>query len=606
MAVTTCLAAGQLRRSRRWLLPIINETARSRGENPPGFSTVLNWLDEYERHGHLYGTAAYSDRHDLKGSRVTRLMPYQERAIDEGIDAWLMLRKKRLGYDVVCAAVAKYDEEHGHEIDKGALGPKYVDQKGKLLPPSIRTFERRTNGIDRMVVDWAMKGPAYAKQRNQTRQTTKVGDRAYAEVEVDHCTLDILIIDDQQHLVLGRPDLVIFRDRATAMVLGYGLGFEEPSYSSFVQGLRHTMYPKDLSDFPDVKNPWPCFGRIENLYVDNAMHFVGYNIESAGSELGFNIVRLPPRQPWFKGALERFFGTLNSGLVHMLPGTTLQDILARKDHETLGKATFTLHEFEAMLVFWICDIYHDNVTKALGPIRGIGGRPLSAWKEKVCNFATPLLPAPETFIALAGDIDYRTIQRDGIVWDYIKYESRELWALLSNPHHTRSSDGSTRYKVVRDPLDLENIFVHVPWNNTILTVPAALGHRQYAAGLSLHQHRVILSHARSSNKKEIEMSDLQANRSRLAAIATALRTSPGRKHVQRAVAAYLNVELVRRTNKSDVRQSSHLPDDLSDLTEVGGAIEADTDGARALRDKWDEENFERALIQRSYNSYVDE
>ncbi len=55
-------------------------------------------------------------------------------------------------------------------------------------------------------------------------------DRPYESVEVDHCKLDIRVIDDAG-LVYGRPDLIIFRDRATAMILGYGLGFEEPSYA---------------------------------------------------------------------------------------------------------------------------------------------------------------------------------------------------------------------------------------------------------------------------------------------------------------------------------------------------------------------------------------
>ena len=60
-------------------------------------------------------------------------------------------------------------------------------------------------------------------------------------------SFDVLIIDDEQGLVLGRPDLIIFRDRSTAAIGGYGLGFEEPSYAAFVQGLRHTIYPKEAA-----------------------------------------------------------------------------------------------------------------------------------------------------------------------------------------------------------------------------------------------------------------------------------------------------------------------------------------------------------------------
>jgi len=603
--VDACLKTGELRRSRRWLLPAIHAVATERGEKQPGFTTVLSWLKEYELHGERYGTAAYCDRNDLKGNRKARLLPYQEHAIEKGLDAWLTLRKKRLGYDVVCAEVKKFDEEHGHELDKGGLDPCFVGANGRLLPPSLRTFERRAAGMNRMLVDWGTKGPAYAKQKNLTWQTTKLPDRPYAEVEVDHCRLDLMIIDDGG-IVLGRPTLTMFRDRATAMVVGYGLGFEEPSYASFLEGLRHAMYPKgERKLFRDIKNDWPCYGRIENLYVDNGLEFIGNNIQEAGRELGFNIVRLPPRQPWFKGGLERFFGTLNSNLVHMLAGTTLQDVLARKDHETLGEATFTLAEFEAMLCYWICDIYHDSPTKALGPIRGVGGRPLSAWREKVRQHLVRELPHPDLFIALAGDVEIRTIQRDGIVWNYIKYESPELSILRSHPQYKRRSDGSaTRFKIVRDPFDLGQIRVHVPWDNAILTVPATHGHFDYANGLTLYQHQVILANSRAKTKKEIEMSDLQSARSRLAQIALELRQSPGRKKVLRALGRYLDGRAFRRGYTSSPMLQDSL--DVQDFSDLHPAV-LPSPTATAPQPIWtDDDDLERIRKTKNWKSHNDD
>jgi len=603
--VGACLATGELRRSRRWLLPQIHALAAERGENVPGFSTVLSWLDEYERHGQLYGTAAYCDRHDLKGNRKERLMPYQEQAIEKGLDAWLTLRKKRLGYDIVCSEVAKYDEERGNDFDKGALGARYVDENGRLRPPSLRTFERRALSMNRMLADWGMNGPAYAKCRNLTWQTTKRPERPYAEVEVDHCKLDLMVIDESG-LILGRPDLVLFRDRATAMVLGYGLGFEEPSYASFLQGLKHTMYPKkEMEELPNIKNGWPCYGRIENLYVDNGLHFVGDNIREAGRELGFNIVQLPPRQPWFKGGLERFFETLNTGLIHMLPGTTLENVLARKDQENLGEATYTLAEFEALLRYWICEIYHDSPTKALGPIRGVGGRPLSAWQEKVGHYSIAALPHADLFIALAGDVEMRTIQRDGIVWDYIKYESPDLWTLLYDPRCKRRSGGTaTRFKVVRDPFDLGYIRVHVPWDNAILTIPATRGHFEYANGLTLHQHRVILANAKTKTKKAVAMSDLQRSRSALAEIALKLRQSPGRKKVLRALGRYLDGAAFRRPNMSAAApQGDGVGQDFSDLHQVNLPLSAPT---APQPDDWrDEDDLERLRQKKKWKSHSD-
>lgn len=547
--VAACVGmTGRFKRSRSALVPIIEEIAKSRSEMPPGFTTVLNWIDEFERHGELYGTAAYSDRHDLKGGRGERLLAHQEAAIAVGIEGWFQLGSKVQAYDLVCEEVRKFDSERGRQMDKGALGARFVDDHGRLRPPSRRTFERRCAALNRFEQDWALKGPAYAKQKNRTWQRTPVPERPYSEVEVDHTRIDVLIIDDQQGLVLGRPDLIIFRDRSTAAIAGYGLGFEEPSYAAFVQGLRHAIYPKDpAATLPHVTNEWPCFGRIENLFVDNALHFLGDNIVAAGRELGFNLVRFQPRQPWLKGALERFFGTINKGLIHALSGTTLEHVLARRDHEHLGEAVLTLREFEALLNYWIRDVYHAQPTKALGVIRGVGDVPLKAWADKAAKFRTPLLPHPDVFISLAGDVEMRTIQNDGITWDYIIYESPPLWALRSHPKHRRANQGrSTKYEVVRDPFDLGAIFIKDPYNGEVIKVPATTAHRPYATGLGLHQHQVIMAHAKSRVGARTNFDELGASRAILAKVVSSLRRNPGRKRVERAVARYIHVEQTRR------------------------------------------------------------
>ena len=160
-----------------------------------------------------------------------------------------------------------------------------------------------------------------------------------------------------------------------------------------------------MTRYPMVRNGNPCFGRIENLYHDNAFHFIGDNIAEAARALGMNLVRLQPREPWLKGALEKLFKDANVGLVHHLPGTTLGNVVTRRDHEHLGKATMIYEQFDQLLNFWICDIYNAGHRRALGHIRGFGGQsPLQAWNAKVRDYETDALPKPEVFIALSTDL----------------------------------------------------------------------------------------------------------------------------------------------------------------------------------------------------------
>ncbi|QND63656.1 transposase family protein [Mesorhizobium loti] len=547
--VEECRRLGDhLRRSRSILKPVIAEVASRRSEKAPGFTTVLSWLDEAEQFGQHFGTAAYSDRHYLKGGRGTRLPSWQENAVDSGIEAWLSVSRmpKSMAYAKVCEAVREFDETFGASLDKSALPSNLVASDGGLLPPSKRTFERRCDAVDRYTRDYYKRGPHFAANNNRTFSTRPRPARPYEDVEVDHCTLDLIIVDEGG-CIFGRPDLVVFRDRATAMIAGFSIGFESPSYTSFLEGLRHATYPKSLDGVPGIINAWPCYGRIENLWVDNAFHLVGNNIAEAGRELGINIERLPPRSPWMKGALERFFRSMGVGLVHLLPGTTLEHVLARRDHENLGDATLTLPELEGLVTAWICDDYHQRPTKGLGFIRGHGDIPSRVWTELAAKSPASLPPNRDLFTSLAGDTAYRTIQRDGIAWDCIKYEGPQLSAALTDPRHglRREGGSSTKYKVVRDPYRLAEISLVNHHAGEIINVPATAAHQEYASSVTLHQHRVILARAGEQARGNVDIKTLMRVRAELADLVTRL-LGKRPKTVQKKLARFLQKEAAYR------------------------------------------------------------
>ncbi|MGA9796682.1 MAG: Mu transposase C-terminal domain-containing protein [Rhizomicrobium sp.] len=548
--VESCVKHPDFCRSRGVLIPIAEAIALKRGEPPPAFQSLLNWIDKHDRYFATYGAAAFSDRHEKKGNFGDRTPEYQNRAIQVGIDHWLKRQSKVNAYASVFEYVRKYNATYGSKIDKSSLDPKYLDAAGNLLPPSQRTFERRCDRVDPATRDAMRIGLAYAKQRYRTYTTTSLPDRPYAHVEVDHATLDIQLVHPGG-TILGRPDLVVFRDRATAMIIGYGLGYEEPSYTSFVAGLRHAMYPKDMSAFPKVKNGFPCFGRIENLYHDNAFHFIGDNIGDAAKQLGINLVRLQPREPWLKGALEKFFKDLNLGLVHHLQGTTLGNIQQRRNYEHLGSPAIGLKYFEHILNVWICDIYNAGNRKALGHIRGFGGKsPLQAWAEKVRDYETDSLPKPDLFIALAGQASHRTIQKNGVTIDYIVYESPALAKLRGNPKHKqRDMHGeATKYRVVRDPNDLGMVNIVNHHTGEILSVPATQAHRQYAEGLTLTEHEIICVRAREQSRKtnKLSIEALMKTKAMLNEIAAKMTTRPKFKTTQRQLARWLEGDRIRQ------------------------------------------------------------
>ncbi|MGK7062664.1 hypothetical protein AB4853_40000 [Bradyrhizobium sp. 1050_B9_N1_2] len=523
------------KKSRPVLEPIIQRVASSRAEKGCHFNTVLDWIDRWLRLGEIYGKSALVNRHYLKGNRTPAFDPIGEIAIERGLWRWLTPGMTReMAYAKVVSTVNAYKRKCRRHLSETELQ--------LIETPSLRTFQRRCSQIDKYTRDYYRKDPHYANRVHRIYRKQALPERPYQFVETDHCTLDIVLLDKSGSLRLGRPDLIIFRCRATGMVVGYSIGWEAPSYASFVAGLRHAMYPKDMSKFPAATEPWPCWGRIENLGVDNALHFIGDDIREAARELKMDKPRFRPRCPWLKGALERFFGSLNTGLVHHIVGTTLSNTAERKDHDDLGEPTLTLDEFEALLVYWIVMIHNRHGSKGLGVIRGVGDVPIRVWNEKAAVHPAGPLPPPELFIALAGEWEMRTIQNDGIVWDYLTYESPALLTLTTHPHHrsSREHHEPTRYKCCRDPEDLGQLCVIDPYNpGTILIVPATASQLAYAKGRHRHAHDVVVAEAKRKTKDAIDFDELMKALGRLGDALASIRAKREQKQIHRRLARYI-------------------------------------------------------------------
>ena len=135
-----------------------------------------------------------------------------------------------------------------------------------------------------------------------------------------------------------------------------------------------------------MKHDWPTYGIPEQIVVDNAKEFHGGNFKDACWQLGVEVEYSPPGRAWFRGTVERWFGTLNQRLLHELPGTTFSNIFDKKDYDPQKHAVISLNALLEMIHVWIVDIYHQSVH------RGIRDIPHRRWMEAVVN-DLPNLPA---------------------------------------------------------------------------------------------------------------------------------------------------------------------------------------------------------------------
>lgn len=362
----------------------------------------------------------------------------------------------------------------------------------QLRPPSYKYLKARVQELPAYDVYRARYGQRAADIKFRAAGANFLASRPLSRASMDHTRLDLFVVDAQTFLPLGRPWLTLVIDEYSRYVLGYYIGFEEPSNVSMSRAVKHAIAPKTLS--PNVKQSWDAWGAMEVLVVDNGLEFHGRALEAGAGRYGINIQFCPRKKPWFKGKVERFFGTLNTGLLAAIQGKTFASVLEKGDYNPAKNAVITLATLREVVETWIVDVYHHS------DHRGLGCTPAQSWSAGLttidcgcdgpCSCAVDrYLPASSIeMMAAFSHSTTRVLTHKGIEHDTILYNSDELGALRAL-HGERLT---VEIRVQSD--DLGAIVVVAPDQKTLLKVPAL--DQAYAAGLTSWQHAVCKRYRR--------------------------------------------------------------------------------------------------------------
>jgi putative transposase len=306
----------------------------------------------------------------------------------------------------------------------------------------------------------------------------RVTDAPLERAEIDHTPLDLMVVDDDTCLPLGRPYLTACIDDFTRCILGIFVSFEPPSYLTVARCLKDSFLPKlRLGEFyPEVRGAWDAHGVMRELVVDNGAEFHSNSLELACFTLGIEIHYAPRKTGWFKAKIERFLGSANRGVAHGNPGTTFSNVLEKEDYDPSKHAIIRLSALQQMLRVWIVDYYHQK------PHRGLGVSPSAKWASSI-NPDDILVPDdPARLDAILGRVETRVLSHKGIELDWLQYNSPDLAEL-------RKRFGDRLDVEIRvDDADIGKIFVLSPDKKTIFEANC-LSH-EYANGLSRWQHKV--------------------------------------------------------------------------------------------------------------------
>ena len=299
----------------------------------------------------------------------------------------------------------------------------------KQLPaPNYRTVVRRIEALDLRLVTARREGTKKARERLDPISISTMQPKHPMDLlQIDHTPVDVIVVDQQRRLPIGRPWLTLVIDVRTRMVAGFHVSLWSPSTISLSLALSHAVLPKNswLADRELQTLDWPVHGLPRTIHVDNAKEFHAEALLRGCQEFGIQLEHRPPGRPHFGGHIERLIGTM-MGAVHLLPGTTFSNVAEKGSYASEQRASLTLPELERWLALQIAGVYHLSVHSALGM------SPLAAWQAQVETAKYSLrdpLNETEFFLSFLPAVP-RHIRRDGIHLFNIRYWDNVLspWA----------------------------------------------------------------------------------------------------------------------------------------------------------------------------------
>lgn len=450
-----------------WRIHILAAAKLIGDASPPCASTVYNWWQRYRKtKSVLCLIPHYKPSAGPKGRRRYQIF---EEAIAE-----VFLTRQKLPKLKVAERV-----ERRIAAVNNTLSPEE-----QMRPPARSTIYRWIDDLQQDVVDAARDGAEAARIKYRAALgNVKVGS-VLERIEIDHTPLDLIVIDALTKLPLGRPWLTMAIDVYSRMVVGFYISFNAPSSHGVLQCLRRSILPKDqwLARFSDIKGVWPAYGIPELIAVDNGTDLHSDALEAACLEIGIQMLFCGSKTPQHKGAIERFFRTMNMGLIHQLPGTVFSSVDERGDYPAEKNAVIDMERLTHLLTKWVVEIYNVSVH------RGIGARPLDRWLESAGQRVIELPVYPQQMEVIIGIPAKRVLFHYGIELDGLQYNSELLQTL-------RRRTGENLPVVLKYYEDtVAHIHVFDPLAKEYLKVPAKLA--EYVESLPRDIHRLIRAHAR--------------------------------------------------------------------------------------------------------------
>lgn len=356
------------------------------------------------------------------------------------------------------------------------------------LPPSYNTIDSRIASLDPILVTRKRRGGTAAKRLQPVVGEMPEPAGPMAVVQIDHTKMDVIVVDAEARLPIGRPSLTLAIDVYTRCIVGMLLTLEAPSATSVGLCLAHVVSDKGawLERLGLERGLWPMHGKPKKIHVDNAPEFKSEALKRGCEQHGIERDYRPKKQPHFGGIIERVIGTAMR-MAHELPGTTFSNVQERGTYKSEERASLTMGELEKWLVLAI-GTYHSGVHGSLLET------PSAVWARGMQPGEIKDVKDKKAFLIDFLPVVRRSITRIGFVIDHINYYSDAL-----NPWIARR-DRLEKFIIRCDPRDLSRVWVLDPESKLYFEIPYRfLSH----PAVTQWEHREAVRNLRKKGREQV-------------------------------------------------------------------------------------------------------
>lgn len=400
----------------------------------------------------------------------THLSSEVELIITDVLDSLYLSRQKRSRAVVAC------------EIRKRCL-------KAGYQPPSYNTVDVRIALLDPVLVARKRNGGSAARRLQPIVGKTPEVSGPLELVQIDHTTMDVIIVDELARQPIGRPSLTLAIDVFTRCIVGMLLTLEAPSATSVGLCLAHVVSDKTawLERLGLDIGLWPMRGKPKKIHLDNAAEFKSEALKRGCEQHCIERDYRPKGQPHYGGVIERVIGTAMT-MAHELPGTTFSNIQERGTYKSEVSASLTLGELEKWLALAV-GAYHNSIHGSLLE------SPAAVWDRSIKSWKVADVADKQAFLIDFLPVVKRRIARTGFVIDHINYYGDAL------KHWIARRDRLQSFIIRRDPRDLSRIWVLDPVSKLYFEIPYRfLSH----PAVTLWEHKQAIENLKNRGRAQID------------------------------------------------------------------------------------------------------